>query len=92
MTRLRSFFATTRAALTRSPPGETRETGMADRVFAPDEVDPTARVAKGARLGEGVQVGHGFGIADARPSIELVHRIRTAAISGEGATHAGLEA
>jgi UDP-N-acetyl-2-amino-2-deoxyglucuronate dehydrogenase len=28
--------------------------------------------------------GDGFGIADARPSIELVHRLRTAAIGGGG--------
>lgn len=33
------------------------------------------------RIYEEVLAGRGFGIADARPSIELVHRLRTAALS-----------
>lgn len=37
------------------------------------------------RVYEGVLAGRGFGIADARGSIELVHRIRTAAVEDGGA-------
>jgi hypothetical protein len=32
-------------------------------------------------------LGHGHGLADARPSIELVHRIRTTTLGGDGPRH-----
>jgi UDP-N-acetyl-2-amino-2-deoxyglucuronate dehydrogenase len=38
------------------------------------------------RVYEEVLAGRGFGIADARPSIELVHRIRTAPLSAHDDT------
>lgn len=39
------------------------------------------------RVYEQTLAGRGHGIADARPSIELVHRIRTMALGGDGERH-----
>lgn len=39
------------------------------------------------RVYEQTLAGHGFRIADARPSIELVHRIRTTPVGGDGPRH-----
>jgi UDP-N-acetyl-2-amino-2-deoxyglucuronate dehydrogenase len=39
------------------------------------------------RVYEEILAGRGFGIADARPSVELAARIRTSAVTTEGALH-----